>query len=190
MLRICLCVLLTVLPFKKESAEPFVKPVVMLAEKKVDLKTTLDSTTFKKKIAMRESGDRYHVSNDRGCLGKYQFEKRTLTYLGFTEEDIKVFLTSPHLQEKAMDLLIKEHYRQLKVRGSLEYIGKVIQQDTITLSGLLAASHLLGTAAVNDYLISGGSMREYSKKLKNGRNLKIRKRDAYGTSIKEYLTLN
>ena len=52
------------------------------------------------------------------------------------------------------------------------YAGKKVGQVTLTASGMLAASHLLGAGALKEFIASGGQM-----------DL----RDPYGTSIVTYI---
>lgn len=170
-----------------------------------ELKPSKPLEKLKHVLAQRESRGDYHVVNQIGCLGKYQFTKRTLKLLGYTTKDIKPFLLcykvnkatlkapesytySTDMQEEAMDKLLKANYKWLRQARLLKYKGEVIGGIKITEEGMLAACHLLGGEALKDYLISGGDMRQYYKEYKS-KTIYIRKYDSNGTSIKEYLNL-
>ena len=59
-----------------------------------ELKNFLDA------IGFRESGNRYHITNKWGYMGKYQFGKSTLKTIGFKVTRTE-FLSNPQLQEEA-----------------------------------------------------------------------------------------
>lgn len=147
---------------------------------------------FKQLIAYKESRgvkDPYKAINSYGMLGKYQFSKTTLRILGYPADSIKIFLTSISIQENAMNKLVEANFKYYLNNCLYDYVGKEINGQIVTVSGILAACHLLGPASVRDYLCTNGSMREYYIYLKSGKKIKIRKRDANGTSIKEYLSI-
>ena len=125
-------------------------PKLTAPEIKIDRK---DHSAFLNKIGHVESGNRYSVVNRWGYMGKYQFGEETLEAL-----DIKVsrkkFLSSPILQEQAMDKLLKENHKNLK-RFIKKYDGKVLHGVYVTESGVLAAAHLGGAGNVREWFRKG-----------------------------------
>lgn len=124
---------------------------------------------FKESLAYRESGNNYQAVNSFGYLGKYQFGKGTLKYLGFNNH--KDFLSNPALQEKAFVAYLKKNKWLLRY-DIKRYVGKTVGGVKITESGILAAAHLGGAGSVQDFLRSNGT---------------ITFTDGYGTNIKSYL---
>jgi hypothetical protein len=144
---------------------------------------------YKYKLGVLESGGRYKTVNSLGYLGKYQFSRVTLLglikqgYLEASVSEIDSFTHNPELQERAMDALIEHNTDILIKRYRLgRFIGTKVNGIKITLRGMLASAHLLGPYAVKDFLHTGGSLApvRVSGKL-------VRKYDAYGTSLTDYL---
>ena len=134
--------------------------------KKTDLVVFLDTLGFK------ESTNDYTRVNKWGHLGKYQFSKKTLRGLGYKVTP-QQFLDNPELQEQAVRDLLIENKRIMR-KFITKYEGIIINGITITESGILAATHLVGPRAVKRYLNS------------NGKRIK---KDALGTSIEDYMKL-
>lgn len=124
---------------------------------------------FKEALAERESSGEYLAVNSYGYLGKYQFGKETLKTIGI--KNTKEFLKNPEMQEKAFVALLKMNKWILRKEIS-KYQGKKVGNVLITESGILAAAHLGGAGAVQDYLRSNGSV-SFS--------------DGYGTNVKHYI---
>ena len=109
-------------------------------------------------LGHRESGNRYHVVNKFGYMGKYQFGKSTLRTLKIkvTKE---AFLNSPDLQEYAM--LQNLIYNKKKLQKYIDkYEGQIINEIYITESGILAAAHLGGPGSVRKFFRSGKIMED------------------------------
>jgi len=125
---------------------------------------------FTQAVGFKESRNRYHVVNKFGYLGKYQFGKSTLRRLKI--RNIEGFLGNPEQQEKAFKALcsLNKHILRKDIERS---VGKEINGDLITESGILAAAHLSGAGNVKKYLRSGGA---------------TNKSDAFGTSIQNYMS--
>lgn len=140
-------------------------PKIKAPKIEIDLK---DHSSFLDKIGHYESSNDYSKVNRFGYMGKYQFGIETLQAL-----DIKVsknrFLSSPVIQEQAMDKLLKSNHRNLR-RFIKKYDGKVLHGVYVTESGILAAAHLGGA----------GSVREW---FRNGEDFK----DGNGTPITKYM---
>ena len=127
-----------------------------------------DFVGFKEALAFKESRGKYDIVNSLGYLGKYQFGKSTLKDLKINPKD---FLKNPLLQEKAF-LANLEKNKWILRKEIKKYNGKWINGVKITESGILAAAHLGGAGAVQQFLWS------YGQKTMQ---------DAYGTRIEHYL---
>tara|TARA_Y100000592_G_scaffold6908_1_gene9884 strand:+ start:3045 stop:3566 length:522 start_codon:yes stop_codon:yes gene_type:complete len=109
-------------------------------------------------LGHRESGNRYHVVNKFGYMGKYQFGKSTLRTLKIkvTKE---AFLNSPDLQEYAMQQNLL--YNKKKLQKYIDrFEGQELNGILITESGILAAAHLGGAGSVRKYFRSGKVMED------------------------------
>jgi len=127
-----------------------------------------DFVGFKEALAFKESQGNYRKVNTLGYLGKYQFGKSTLKELNVNP---KGFLGNPLLQEKAF-LANLEKNKWILRKEIKKYNDKWINGVRITESGILAAAHLGGAGAVQQFLWS------YGKKSME---------DAYGSRIEHYL---
>jgi len=124
---------------------------------------------FKEALGFKESQGNYLTVNKFGYLGKYQFNRNTLSMIGL--EDSSNFLHDSRLQETAFDLYTAKNKWILR-RDIKRYVGAYINGVRVTESGILAAAHLAGAGNVKKYLRSGGN-HDFS--------------DAFGTSIRYYL---
>ncbi len=106
-------------------------------------------------LGFSESSGNYRAVNRLGYLGKYQFGRSTLRWVGVY--NATRFLNSPLLQEKAFEALISKNKWVLR-----DYIdkfnGQIINGVKITESGLLAAAHLGGAGNVKKFLDSKGEI--------------------------------
>ncbi|BDD08998.1 hypothetical protein FUAX_14300 [Fulvitalea axinellae] len=128
---------------------------------------------FSEAIRFRESSDRYGITNSHGYLGAYQFGRTALKDLGLQkyQTNKKAFLTDPSTQDEAF--LRYCMINKFRLRNYIRvFSGRKIAGVHITESGILAAAHLVGSQSVKDWFNSRG---------------KIEPKDAYGTSLKEYL---
>jgi hypothetical protein len=126
-------------------------------------------------LGYRESGNNWLCINRIGCFGEWQFAESTLQYLGFSSITLKKFKANPFIfprdmQVKALETLIKVNL--LILSDYKNFIGDSIKGITITKAGMIAASHLGGASSLKKFLDSNGS---------------INKKDAFGTSIYDYL---
>ena len=124
--------------------------------------------SFLDKIGHYESSNNYSSVNRLGYMGRYQFHSSTLKAIGITTTR-KKFLSSPTLQETAMDKLLKENKKTLR-RYIRKYDGKMVHGVYVTESGILAAAHLGGAGNVINWF-------------RNGEDFK----DANGTPITKYI---
>ena len=123
---------------------------------------------FKEALGFQESGGDYHVVNEFGYMGKYQFGSGTLEMIGI--QDTIRFLRNPTLQEAAFYANTARNKWILR-RDIARFENEVINGIKITESGILAAAHLAGAGNVKKFLRSGGQNSF---------------RDGFGTSIKYY----
>jgi hypothetical protein len=124
---------------------------------------------FKEALGFKESRGNYHIVNDYGYMGKYQFSRATLRMMGFKNTDN--FLYDTRQQEAAF--LAYTSLNKWVLRNDIKrYSGKTIGGVKITESGILAAAHLAGAGNVKKFLRSAGENRF---------------EDANGTSIRYYL---
>lgn len=128
-----------------------------------------ETNQFLEDIGFSESSNKYHIVNKYGYLGKYQFSHRTLRGLGY-DISKKDFLSNPTIQDEAMIKLLQHNKKILKNHIS-KWEGKTINGVEITESGILAAAHLAGATGVKRFLNNG-----------------INKKDAFGTSVSDYMT--
>jgi len=126
-------------------------------------------TGFKEAVAYKESRGKYHIVNDFGYLGKYQFGLETLKLIGIYNAD--QFLFNPELQEKAFMANLQRNKWVLR-KDITRFEGKTINGVKITESGILAAAHLAGPGSVKKFLRSYGND-TFS--------------DAFGSSIRSYM---
>jgi|SRR5690606_16684836 len=124
---------------------------------------------FKEALAFKESRGEYHIVNNYGYMGKYQFSRSTLRTIGF--KDTENFLNDSRQQEEAF--LVYTSLNKWVLRDYIKrYTGKTIGGIKVTESGILAAAHLAGPGNVKKFLRSSGENRF---------------EDANGTSIRYYL---
>lgn len=140
-----------------------------LNDSNFSIETSNSFIDFKEALAVKESDGDYKSVNSYGYMGKYQFGKGTLKYIGL--KNTTDFLNNPELQEKAFVAYVQKNKWILR-REIKKYVGKTISGILITESGMIAAAHLGGAGAVQDFLRSNG---------------KVTFIDGYGTDIKTYL---
>lgn len=131
-------------PIVKVKAKPIIKPI------KINYK---GHDEFLDAIGHRESGNRYHIVNRYGYMGRYQFGKSTLKGLGFKVSKNE-FLSNPSIQEHAMQKLLV-HNRKKLGKYITKYEGEIIHGVLITESGVLAAAHLAGAGNVRRFFRKG-----------------------------------
>lgn len=106
-------------------------------------------------LGLSESSGNYRAVNRLGYLGKYQFGRSTLRWVGIY--NTSKFLNSPLLQEKAFKALISKNKWVLRDYID-EFNGQTISGVKISESGLLAAAHLGGAGNVMKFLDSNGAI--------------------------------
>lgn len=165
--------------------EAFVKNVLRLERYGVNMKKYLY------KMGQLESAHNYLAVNRLGYVGKYQFSVYVVNQLvdigRVSSSNVPVtrdyILSSTYYQETVMAALTRHNYEVLRRYGLMSFVGKRVNGVLTTKEGLLAAAHLLGPYAVKHYFKTGGSLKPI--RLRNG--VLIRKKDANGTSIIDYM---
>lgn len=161
----------------EELPEPSDPVKIKLEEQKIEIKEInapligKNYIGFKEALGFKESRGNYSIVNTLGYMGKYQFGTGTLALLGI--RDSIQFLHSAELQEIVFAANLSRNKWVLR-REIKNYSGLKINGILITESGLLAAAHLAGPGNVKKYLRSKGAAIV---------------KDAYGTSIEDYLNL-
>lgn len=146
------------------------------------LKDTLETTPLKPlqkpfkmfidSIAFMESSDRYDIVNRFGYKGRYQLGKMVLKDLEISNR--KDFLSNKKLQDTAFISLLRINKYRLR-KEIKKYVGKYVDSIYITESGILSASHLVGSKSVKKFLTqnintkdgNGISLKYYLKKFSN-----------------------
>lgn len=145
-------------------------------------------------IALRlmESDGNYQSVNTLNFLGAYQFGEAALTDLGFVRFDGDVydnnygggwtgkygawsaneFLLSQRAQDKAADEWVKLMWHYIELKNIDGYAWQKVGDVTLTPSGMLAATHLLGPGALKEFIDSNGTADI---------------RDPYGTPLIQYI---
>lgn len=124
---------------------------------------------FKEALGFKESRGDYYTVNTLGYLGKYQFGRGTLKLMGVS--DPGAFLQDPELQETIFKMNVARNKWILR-RDIKRFVGKKINGEVITESGIIAAAHLAGAGNVKKYLRSYGQQ-DFA--------------DAYGSSVAYYM---
>lgn len=143
------------IPVDTRPAIQVLMPKLDAPKIEIDLK---NHQSFLKKIGHYESSNDYSKVNRFGYMGKYQFGKETLQALNIKVSK-KKFLSSPTLQEQAMDKLLKSNHQNLK-RFIKKYNGKVLHGVYVTESGVLAAAHLGGAGNVREWFRKGSVFKD------------------------------
>jgi hypothetical protein len=135
----------------------------------------MEFSRFLRDLGYRESGNNWLSVNRIGCFGEWQFAESTLRYLGFRKITLKRFRANPfifprELQAEALRALIRVNLIYLK--DYTQYKGDSIRGILITKSGMIAASHLGGAGSLKKFLDTDG---------------RVDKKDAFGTSVSDYL---
>lgn len=115
-----------------------------------------DSTfiRYAKIIGYHESSDIWDTISKYGMLGKFQFDKKTITNL-FSEKnfDIEYFLSDTVLQMSILKYLIY-YNRKTFSKWFLLYEGKKVKDFVITELGLIYCFHINPSATIS-YLRNG-----------------------------------
>lgn len=161
-----------VLPKQETASVIEAQPLII---KEVKIETPIDfgikmkgHSAFLGELGHYESSNDYQKVNRLGYMGRYQFGKKTLRAIGI-KASRQEFLSSPSLQEHAMEKLLEANYKSLK-RYINKYEGQILHGVLVTESGVLAAAHLGGAGNVSKWFRKG-----------------LVFKDANGTSITRYM---
>ena len=148
---------------------------------------------FRERLGWFESRGDYTIVNRYGYLGKYQMGECALIDTGFYFEDdtgclrqdwigpwsgahgvdsVAAYLSSPEAQDRAVQGLINQNWREMRRRGLDIYVGQRVAGVHVTIAGMLAGAHLGGVGGVERFLGSRGASDPS---------------DAFGTSISSYM---
>jgi hypothetical protein len=139
-----------------------------------------------------ESGGDYQAVNTLNFLGAYQFGEAALVDLGYVRLDSdpydnnfsggwtgkngirssEDFLASPTVQDKAATAWVKLMWHYIEAEDLDRHAWTEVGGVKLTPSGMLAASHLLGTFALQEFIETDG---------------KSDPRDPYGMPISSYM---
>jgi len=169
--------------------------LVLALQELLKKKKSSDFEKFASAIRKRESSNNYEIVNQYGYMGAYQFGMARLCDLGYTKRkegttgysnsvfqwrtgySKEYFLSNPDFQDR----VFKQHCKDLIARiekSFSEHLGKRVNGIKITLSGLVAGSHLGGIGGIKNFLINhydihdqfGTGVSDYVKKF-SGYNL-------------------
>lgn len=140
---------------------------------------------------MESRGD-YRAVNTLNFIGAYQFGEAALIDLGYVKLDrdpydnnfgggftgkdgirsVSDFLATPRIQDRAAHAWMTLMWHYIEEENLNRYAWTKLGGVTLTPSGMLGATHLLGTGGLREFIQSGGSARV---------------RDPYGTPILRYV---
>lgn len=133
---------------------------------------------FLNDIGKRESGNNWKTYNTYGYIGRFQFGKSALKCLGYDNITFDEFKENPNIftedtQIYLMLMLMRLNHTRHRFDNLIEiYSNKQLYGNKITISGLLAGSHIGGGTGLKNLIIYGDEMD---------------KSDAYGTRISDYV---
>jgi hypothetical protein len=157
-----------VVPLEVEPSRPLALAVIT-PKVKITIPKIKNHDMFLNDLGFRESSGNYKAINRYGYLGKYQFGRKTLNAIDMKHISNRQFLSSPELQEEAMQRLMLANYKSLR-RYIKKYNGTIVHGVLVTKSGVLAAAHLGGAGNVRKWFRRG-----------------IEFKDANGTKITSYM---
>ena len=133
------------------------------------------SSPFRRAMFGSESSSNYgETGSDSGHYGGYQFgDARLSEFADFLGRPVsrEEFISSPRLQEQAMDWHEADILDYIEKKDLGKYLGSTIKGTKITEGSLLAMAHLGGRSGMATYLRSDG---------------KIDKQDKYKTRMSDY----
>jgi len=107
---------------------------------------------FLNHLGNKESGGNWKITNHLNCMGKFQISEIALLDINYKGTNIE-FINDSIVQKECMLLLLKKN--KLYLKHYLKYTNTTIRGVKITLSGLLAATHLAGIGNVKRFINSG-----------------------------------
>ncbi|MCK9574662.1 MAG: hypothetical protein WC979_00255 [Candidatus Pacearchaeota archaeon] len=140
-----------------------------------------ENLNFMLSLSLLESRQNYNEGENRSTQywGMYQMGAMAREEIGLTSMPKDVFLNNPVLQNWAMNQLIKINYKYLQdiiIKYQIPETGGIrVGMHLVTVSGLIAAAHLVGFSAVKQFIESNG---------------KIIAKDGNNKPLTDYLQLN
>lgn len=131
---------------------------------------------FLAKLRNMESSGDYRAVNTLNFIGAYQFGEAALVDLGYVRRDrdlynndyaggftgkngirsINDFLKNDAVQDKAAIAWMKLMWKYIQADGLEKYAWRKVGDVELTPSGMLAATHLLGSGALKEFVKSQG----------------------------------
>ena len=160
---------------KKRLFKPIICLILVISTVFLSLSTAIvgyaadEYEAFLNKLGYYESRNKYNVMNSYGYMGRWQMGHMALIDIGFmtnsttysataakfgvySDED---FLNSPEAQDYCIQLYDKKLVKYIEYFGDQKYIGQTMWNIKITLSGLVAAAHLVGAGGLHQMLKTG-----------------------------------
>lgn len=121
------------------------------------------SPEYTESLIGTESGGSYTIAApNSSALGRYQFLDGTRALICGKYPvpcvDRTTFANCPQLQDAYFSYLVQDQIQENTTRGTFDYVGQTINGITVTESGIIAATHLRGGSAVEQWLESGGAI--------------------------------
>jgi len=137
-----------------------IKKIKKINTKKLEISNN-SINSFLKELSFKESSGNWKSINEYGYIGLYQFGKIALIDIDYTHIDVIKFKENPDIfpvseQNKAIIKLLKKNSHYL--RKYIKYHGEIINGVKITISGMLASSHLIGVKSTKKFLKSNGKI--------------------------------
>ena len=129
------------------------------------------SNSFRTKLGLSESGNRYDIMNDEGFGGRFQFGMPRLTdYMRATGQEFTMseFLQNPQLQEAVQDWHERDILSYAAQNELLDLQGQTVGGVPINAGSIIGMAHLGGKAGMKRFIESGG---EYNPADSNGTSL-------------------
>jgi hypothetical protein len=138
--------------------------------------TPKDYSAFFAALRHKESRGNYQAVNTLNFLGAYQFGEAALIDLGYVRRDRDIydnnygggftgkhgirsaqeFLRNPQVQDIAAEEWMQVMWRYIEAEGLHRYAWREVGGQTLSPSGMLAATHLLGSGALKNFVETGG----------------------------------
>lgn len=177
------------------SYNKFITPIftkIVIIDKVSEIERDINSNPiprenmiFMATIQQSESNGNYKISNGQ-YLGAYQMGLLARKEVGLESMPKEVFLNNEVLQNWAVNEYVKKNYTYLKpliAKYKIPYIGGIrIGFNIVTVSGLIAACHLVGFRPVKYFIESNGK-----DLIIDGRNLSY---DGNHVHLTHYLQFN
>ena len=148
--------------------------------------------SFFAELRHMESGGNYRAVNTLNFIGAYQFGEAALIDLGYVRRDrniydndfgggftgkdgirsVRDFLDNKRVQDKAARNWVKLMWHYIEAEGLQRYAWTRTGDVILSPSGMLGATHLLGTGGLRQFIETGGSRKVV---------------DPYGTPILRYV---